>query len=231
MLIRYLSTILQSWYMCSCCAVLHPHSQLVIASAKHALYHDTVKGELICRKCSRFEPSNDYSHCLYARYKNKLEILSVPEVLQLGFMEQRAITLSHVYMSIIAIRGHQAALKGQVVHFHVDSAVTVEEILPFPRCYEYLAVVQEKPSKNNEIRTTVAYAFSPIQVLKALHVLQQENHLYAEKKIMSMKEIEDMFQCRNENIVPIRIIDRYAYNNATTVSPVVNSVESLSGPK
>jgi hypothetical protein len=46
-----------------------------------------------------------------------------------------------------------------------------------------------------------------------------------------MKEIQEMFQCRNENIVSIRIIDSYAYNNATTMSPVISSVDSLSGPK
>jgi hypothetical protein len=217
--------------MCSCCAVLYPHSQLNTASVKDAVYHDTVQGQFICRKCSEFVPSSDYPHCSYARYKNKLEISLIPDVLQLGFMEQRAITLSHVYMSIIVVRGHQAALKGQVVHFHVDSDITVKDLLPFPRCYEYLAVVQEKPLKNNEIRTTVTYAFSPIQVLKALQFLQQENHLYAKKKIMSMKEIQEMFQCRNENIVSIRIIDSYAYNNATTMSPVISSVDSLSGPK
>ena len=186
---------------------------------------------MICRKCIQFTPSDDFTHCPYARYKNKLEIPLLPEALKLGFMEQRAITLTHIYMSIILVRGHQAALKGQVVHFHVDTNVTVEDLLPFPRCYEFLAVVQEKPLKNNQISTTVSYSFSPIQVLKALHFLKEHNHLYYEKQLMSIEQIEEIFKCRNENITPIRIIDSYAYNNSTTIAPIINSSEILCGPK
>ncbi|CAF4183426.1 unnamed protein product, partial [Adineta steineri] len=163
--------------------------------------------------------------------RNKLQISIIPEDLILGFMEQRAITLTHVYMSIIIIRGHQAALKGQVVHFHVDTDVTVEDLLPFPRCYEFLAVVQEKPIKNNQVTTTVTYSFSPVHVLKALFYLKQHNHLYKNKNIMKLHEIQEMFKCQPENIIPIRIIDSYAYNNSTTNSPIIEPSEILSGPK
>ncbi|CAF0877379.1 unnamed protein product [Adineta steineri] len=163
--------------------------------------------------------------------RNKLQISIIPEDLILGFMEQRAITLTHVYMSIIIIRGHQAALKGQVVHFHVDTDVTVEDLLPFPRCYEFLAVVQEKPIKNNQVTTTVTYSFSPVHVLKALNYLKQHNHLYKNKNIMKLHETQEMFKCQPEYIIPIRIIDSYAYNNSTTNSPIIEPSEFLSNPK
>ncbi|CAF4786740.1 unnamed protein product, partial [Rotaria sp. Silwood2] len=127
--------------------------------------------------------------------------------------------------------GRQTALKGQVVHFHVDTSVIVDELLPFPRCYEFLAVVQEKPHKNNEIRTTVSYSSSPVQVLKALNYLKPYNHLYSYKKLMTIEEIQEIFKCRQEDIIPIRIIDSYEYNNATTTVPVINSPETLLGPK
>ncbi|CAF1231774.1 unnamed protein product [Adineta ricciae] len=134
-------------------------------------------------------------------------------------------------MSIILVRGHQAALKGQVVHFHVDTDVVVEQILPFPRCYEFLAVVQEKPMKNDQITTTVTYSFSPVQVLQALNYLKEHNHLYCEKQIMTKDEIEKLFKCQAENIVPIKIIDSYAYNSSTTIAPIINSGDLLCGPK
>ncbi|CAF3454536.1 unnamed protein product [Rotaria sp. Silwood1] len=223
--------ILQRWLPCICCTSLYPESQFKNAVKQHELYHDVVEGQLLCRKCIEFTPSNNYPYCRFARYKNKLEITSIPENLVLGFIEQRAITLSHIYMSIILIRGRQAALKGQVVHFHVDTSVIVDDLLPFPRCYEFLAVVQEKPLKNNEIRTTVSYSFSPVQVLKALNYLKQHNHLYSDKKLMTIEEIQEIFKCRQEDIIPIRIIDSYAYNNATTIAPVINSSEPLFGPK
>ncbi|CAF4737637.1 unnamed protein product, partial [Rotaria sp. Silwood2] len=181
--------ILQRWLPCICCTSLYPESQFQNAAKQHELYHDVVE-----------------------------EITSIPEDLILDFIEQRAITLSHIYMSIILIRGRQTALKGQVVHFHVDTSVIVDELLPFPRCYEFLAVVQEKPHQNNEIRTTVSYSFSPVQVLKALNYLKQYNHLYSHKKLMTIEEIQEIFKCRQEDIIPIRIIDSYAYNNATTTS-------------
>jgi hypothetical protein len=85
--------------------------------------------------------------------------------------------------------------------------------------------------KNKEITTTVTYSFSPIQVLKALKYLKEHNHLYCEKKIMTLGQIQDIFKCQNENISLIRIIDSYAYNSSTTVTPVINSSELLSGPK
>ncbi|CAF3573430.1 unnamed protein product [Rotaria socialis] len=40
-----------------------------------------------------------------------------------------------------------------------------------------------------------------------------------------------MFECRKDNIIPIQIIDSYAYNNATTIAPVVNCSETLYGPQ
>ncbi|CAF4997255.1 unnamed protein product, partial [Rotaria sp. Silwood1] len=228
---RYFSTILQRWLSCTCCTSLYPESQLGIASREHELYHDVVQGKLLCRKCIEFKTSNNNSYCPYARYKNKLEIALAPEDLNLGFIEQRAIALTHIYMSIILIRGRQAASKGQIVHFHVDKDVIVDEILPFPRCYEFMAVVQEKPIRNNEIRTTVSYSFSPVQVLKALKYLKKHNHLYSDKKLMTMEEIEECFKCRDEDIIPIRIIDSYAYNNCTTITPIIDSLQTLCGPK
>ncbi|CAF4660202.1 unnamed protein product, partial [Rotaria sp. Silwood2] len=223
--------ILQRWLPCICCTSLYSESQFKNAAKQHELYHDVVEGQLLCRKCIEFTPSNNYLYCRFARYKNKLEITSIPEDIILGFIEQRAITLSHIYMSIILIRGRQTALKGQVVHFHVDTSIIVDDLLSFPRCYEFLAVVQEKPLKNNEIRTTVSYSFSPVQVLKALNYLKQHNHLYSDKKLMTIEEIQEIFKCRQEDIIPIRIIDSYAYNNATTITPVINSSETLFGPK
>ncbi|CAF3453008.1 unnamed protein product, partial [Rotaria socialis] len=177
----YFSTILQHWLPCACCKSLYPNNQLKVASEKHELYHDIVKGEFICRKCVNFAPSNNYSHCPYTRYKNKLEVPLIPNDLILGFLEQRAIALCHIYMSIILIRGRQDALKGQVVHFHVDNDVIIGDLLPFPRCYEFLTVVQEKPHKNSELRSTATYSFSSVQVLKALMYLTQHNHLYSNK--------------------------------------------------
>ncbi len=94
-----------------------------------------------------------------------------------------------------------------------------------------MAVVQEKPSKNNQISTTVSYSFSPIPVLKALRYLKGDNHLYSEKKLTSIEEIKEIFKCRKEDVIPIRIIDSYAYNNSTTNLPANNSSESLYGPK
>jgi hypothetical protein len=182
-------------------------------------------------QCVKFQPTVNYSHCPYARYKNKLEVPLLPEELKLEFMEQRAISLTHIYMSVVLVRGRQVAVKGQVVHFNVDTAVLVDDLLPFPRCYEFLAVVQKKPSKNNHIATTVGYSFSPIQVLKALYYLKEHNHLYSEKKLMSIEQIEEIFKCRKEDVIPIRIIDSYAYNNSITIVPFNNSSESLYGPK
>ncbi|CAF3453929.1 unnamed protein product [Rotaria socialis] len=48
---------------------------------------------------------------------------------------------------------------------------------------------------------------------------------------MKAEEIQEMFQCREENIKPIRIIDSYAYNNATTTTPIINPPEVLYGPE
>ncbi|CAM4979218.1 unnamed protein product [Rotaria socialis] len=170
-------------------------------------------------------------HCPYAHHKNKIEVVCIPEDLILGFIEQLAITLVHIYTIIILIRGRQAALKGQIVYFSADTNSIVNDLLPFPKCYEFLAVVQEKSHKNNEFGTTVTYSFRPIQVLKALIYLKQHNHLYFNKTLMTIEQIEDMFQCRRETIIPIRIIHSYAYNNSTVITPVINSSEILCGPK
>jgi len=41
-----------------------------------------------------------------------------------------------------------------------------------------------------------------------------------------------MFECRKEDISPIRIIDSYAYNNCTTSAPVIlDPTEAVQGPK
>jgi hypothetical protein len=107
-------------------------SQLNVASDEDQLYHDVIKGKMLCKKCIQFQPTVNYSHCPYARYTNKLEVAFLPEELKLEFMEKRAITLTHIYMSVILVRGRQAAVKGQVVHFNVDTAVVVNDLLPFP---------------------------------------------------------------------------------------------------
>jgi len=40
-----------------------------------------------------------------------------------------------------------------------------------------------------------------------------------------------MFQCRKEDLAPIRIIDSYAYNNSTTSAPIIlDSNEDFPGP-
>ena len=113
------------------------------------MQHDVMEDDLLCKKCIRFIALEDRPHCLFVRSKNKLEINTIFDELNLGFMEQRAISLSHVRMSIILVLSRQVALQGQVVHFHVGTDVVVEQILPFPCCYEFLAVLQEKPMKND----------------------------------------------------------------------------------
>ncbi|CAF4350317.1 unnamed protein product, partial [Adineta steineri] len=73
----------------------------------HPPIEENSERQLLYEKCINFTPSAKRYHCPYASYRNKLEISILPEDLILGFMEQRAITLKHVYMSIIIIRGHQ----------------------------------------------------------------------------------------------------------------------------
>ena len=46
-----------------------------------------------------------------------------------------------------------------------------------------------------------------------------------------MQEIYKMFKCKEEHIIPIRIIDSYAFNNSTTTTPVIDQSENLLGPK
>ncbi|CAF1643900.1 unnamed protein product [Adineta ricciae] len=93
---RYFSTILQRWLACSCCRSLNPESQFERATHKHIMQHDVKEGDLLCKKCIRFIASEDRPYCLFGRSKNKLEICTIPDELNLGFMEQRAISLSHV---------------------------------------------------------------------------------------------------------------------------------------
>ncbi|CAF5126585.1 unnamed protein product, partial [Rotaria socialis] len=71
-------------------------------------------------------------------------------------------------MSILIIRGHQSAMKGQVVHCQADVVDNIGDLLPFPKCYEFMAVIQQKPSDHNgEIKATVRYSVSAIQILRA----------------------------------------------------------------
>ncbi|CAF4848101.1 unnamed protein product, partial [Rotaria socialis] len=84
-----------------------------------------------------------------------MEIPTAPICLTLGFLEQRAITLMHCYMSILIIRGHQSSMKGQVAHCQADVADNIGDLLPLPKCYEFMAVIQQKPTDDSgEIKST-----------------------------------------------------------------------------
>lgn len=106
------------------------------------------------------------------------------------------------------------------------------DLLPLPKCYEFIAVVQQKPSKDAcEIKTTVRYSVSAIQILNALQYLVKNHTGYRDKRVLSLNEIEAMFQCREENVEPIRIIDSYAYNNCTTSAPlIIDASDDFFGP-
>ncbi|CAF4983443.1 unnamed protein product, partial [Rotaria socialis] len=55
---------------------------------------------------------------------------------------------------------------------------------------------------------------------------------YINKQVLSLEKIQEMFECRKEEIALIRIIDSYAYNNATTSAPIIlDSDEALLGPR
>jgi len=124
-------------------------------------------------------------------------------------------------------------MKGQVVHCQTDVLDNMGDLLPFPKCYEFMAVIQQEPTDNTkEIRSTVRYSVSAIQILNALRFLIQNHIGYINKQVLPLEKIEEMFECRKEDISPIRIIDSYAYNNCTTSAPVIlDPTEAVQGPK
>ncbi|CAF1310613.1 unnamed protein product [Rotaria sordida] len=202
------------------------------AKEEHEKYHDCFVGDTICSSCYDFIPKDHIPFCPHSRFRNIMEIPSTPMCLKLGFLEQRAIALMHCYISILIIRGHQSAMKGQVVHCQVDVTDNIGDLLPLPKCYEFMAVIQQKPmNENGEIKSTVRYSVSAIQILRAIQYLIQHHIGYMNKQVLSLEKIEEMFQCRKEDIAPIRIIDSYAYNNSTTSAPIILDVdEAVFGP-
>ncbi|CAF1648403.1 unnamed protein product [Rotaria magnacalcarata] len=229
---KYLSEVRQKWCVCECCTSEHPYSQMRQATKQHEKYHDCFANDIICSFCFNFKPKDNIPFCPHSRFRNLTEIPTTPECLILGFLEQRAIALMHCYMSILIIRGHQSAMKGQVVHCQADVPDNIGDLLPLPKCYEFMAVIQQKPSdENNEIKSTVRYSVSGIQILKAIKYLIQHHSGYKNKKVLPLEKIEEMFECRKEDITPIRIIDSYAYNNCTTSPPIIlDSNEDFFGP-
>jgi hypothetical protein len=211
----------------------HPQCNMKLAKQQHEKYHDCIVNEIICLSCYDFTPKYDVPFCPHSRIQNNMEILIPPECLKLGFLEQRAVALMHCYMRILIIQGSSSSMKGQVVHCQTDVLDNMGDLLPFPKCYEFMAVIQQKPTDNTkEIRSTVRYSVSAIQILNALRFLI-ENHIgYVNKQILPLEKIEEMFECRKEDISPIRIIDSYAYNNCTTSAPIIlDPAEAVHGPK
>ena len=90
------------------------------ARKDHENYHDCSTGDPICSFCYEFIPKTDVRFCPRCRTRNRLEIPAIPKCLKLGFLEQRAVSMMHCYVSILIIRGHQSAMKGQVVHCQAD---------------------------------------------------------------------------------------------------------------
>ena len=211
----------------------HPKCNIRYAKKEHEKHHDCVIGDMICSFCYDFVSKEDIIFCPHSRFRNMLEIPVTPTCLKLGFLEQRAVALMHCYMSILIIRGRQGSMKGQVVHCPADVNGNVGDLLPLPKCYEFMAVIQQKPtSDDNEIRSTVRYSVSGIQILNALLYLIQHHTGYKNKQIQSLQKIEEMFECRKEDVDPIRIIDSYAYNNCTTSAPIIlDSNEDFLGPR
>lgn len=227
-----MSEIRQVWSSCTCCLCEHPTSNMKFANKNHEKYHDCVINETICPSCFAFIATDNLPFCPHAHNRNLFAIATVPICLKLGFLEQRAITLTHCYMSILIIRGRQNAMKGQLVHCQADVTKNIGDLLPFPECYQFMAVVQQKPTKDhNEIRSTVRYSVSAKQILNALEYLVGHHKAYANKRVLSLDEIESMFQSKDEELAPIRIIDSYAYNNCTTSSPIIlDPNDELLGP-
>ncbi|CAF1405176.1 unnamed protein product [Adineta steineri] len=176
--------------------------------------------------------SENKPFCPHSHTRNMISIPVTPTCLKLGFLEQRAVARIHCYMSILIIRGHQSAMKGQVVYCQADITDNIGDLLPFPKCYEFMAVIQQKPpNENNEIRSTVRYSVSAIQIMKALQFLIQNHSGYLNKQVVPLKKIEEMFECRQDDVAPIRVIDSYAYNNCTTSAPIIlGANEDFFGP-
>jgi len=193
-----------------------------LAKEEHEKYHDCSTGNMICSFCYEFNPTDNVPFCPHARIRNMMAVPIIPTCLKLGFLEQRAVALMHCYMSILIIRGHQGSMKGQVVHCKADVNDNIEDLLPFPKCFEFMSVIQQKPmNDSNEIRSTVRYSVSSIQILKAIQYLIQHHTAYSKKQLLPLEKIEEMFQCRKEDVAAIRIIDSYAYNNCTTSAPII----------
>jgi hypothetical protein len=211
----------------------HPQSNMRPAKKDHEKYHDCTIGQIICSFCYEFVAKDNAPFCPHARIKNMIQIPVTPTCLKLGFLEQRAVALMHCYMSILVIRGRQGAMKGQVVHCQADVADNIGDLLPLPKCYEFMAVIQQKPpNDNNEIRSTVRYSVSAKQILNAIHFLINHHSGYLNKQVLPLRKIEEMFECREEELAPIRIIDSYAYNNCTTSAPIIlDSNEEFLGPR
>ncbi|CAF1196955.1 unnamed protein product [Adineta ricciae] len=195
-------------------------------------FNEEIQDERIVHDFLSESPKENIPFCPHSRIQNNIQIPLVPECLKLGFLEQRAVALMHCYMSILIIRGRSSSMKGQVVHCQTDALDNIGDLLPFPKCYEFMAVIQQKPSeKHNEIRSTVRYSVSATQILNAILYLIQNHIAYTNKQVLPLRSIEEMFQCRKEDLAPIRIIDSYAYNNSTMSSPIIlDSNEDFLGP-
>jgi hypothetical protein len=182
------------------------------AKEEHEKYHDCSSGDMICSFCYDFVPKDNTPFCPHSRITNMMQIPNSPNCLILGFLEQRVVAL---------------------MHGPADIAENIGDLLPFPRCYEMMSVIQCKPGNNeNELRTTVRYSVSAIQIFEALQFLIEHHVGYKNKKILSLNEIEQMFECRKEDVAAIRIIDSYAYHNATICAPIINdSDEQFLGPR
>jgi hypothetical protein len=96
-----------------------------------------------------------------------------------------------------------------------------------------MAVIQQKPTDHRgEIKSTVRYSVSAIRILSALQYLVQHHVGYRNKRVLPLEKIEEMFQCREDHVAPIRIVDSYAYNNCTIAAPVIlDANDNFSGPR
>ena len=96
-----------------------------------------------------------------------------------------------------------------------------------------MAVIQQKPADDDgEIASTVRYSVSAIQILNAINYLIKHHIGYMNKQVLPLEKIEEMFECRKENVAAIRIIDSYAYNNCTTSAPIIlDCDEDFFGPR
>ena len=70
-----------------------------------------------------------------------------------------------------------------------------------------MAVVQQKPSDDTrEIKSTVRYSVSAIQILNALQYLTQHHIEYRNKKVLPMEKIEEMLHSSELSIHTLIII-------------------------